>query len=256
MSDEAFATQYGPWAIVAGASEGVGAALARHLGERDVNVVLVARRREALDEVAATVKSETRVVPLDLSAADAATRLADATGDLDVGLVVYNAGADPYMAQFLDQPIAVWQSMLARNCATVLATTHHFANRLVARGRGGIVLVTSGAAWAGGNRVAVYGATKAFDLLLAESLWIELQPHGVHVLAAILGATDTPALRRLIGDRDVGELASADAVARDILANIGNGPTLPPDATPFSGLARRQCVELMSAGTAAIHGHD
>lgn len=252
--DLEFAGRYGPWAIVAGASEGIGASLAQQLGERGVNVVLVARRREALDEVAATVKSETRVVALDLSTDDAAGRLADATADIDVGLVVYNAGADPYMSRFLEQPVEVWQSMLARNCSTVLATTHHFAQRLVARGRGGIVLVTSGAAWAGGDRLAVYSASKAFDLMLAESLWIELHPHGVDVLAATLGATDTPALRRLIGDRDVGALASSDDVARDILDNLGNGPTLPPDPTLFSGIPRKQCVELMSAGSAAIHG--
>lgn len=254
MSEHAFPERYGPWAVVAGASEGVGASLALQLGERGVNVVLVARRRTALDEVAANVQSETRVVTLDLSTEDAAARLADATADLDVGLVVYNAGADPYMARFLEQPVEVWQSMLARNCSTVLATTHHFAQRLVARGRGGIVLVTSGAAWAGGDRLAVYGASKAFDLLLGESLWMELRPHGVDVLSAILGATDTPALRRLIGDRDVGALASADDVARDILDHLGEGPTLPPGATPFSGLTRRECVELMSAGSAAIHG--
>src|SRR4051794_24716551 len=157
VSDAQLLQRYGPWAVVAGASEGVGASLAQQLGERGVNVVLVARRATALDEVAATVESQTRVVTLDLSAPDASAGLARATADLDVGLFVYNAGADPYMSRFLEQPVDVWQSMLARNCTTVLAATHHFADRLVARGRGGIVLVTSGAAWAGGDRLAVYG---------------------------------------------------------------------------------------------------
>src|SRR6185369_7242202 len=99
---------------------------------------------------------------------------------------------------FLEQPLDVWQAMLARNCTTVLGAAHRFAGWMVERGRGGIALVTSGAAWVGGSRLAVYGATKAFDLLLAESLWAELGPLGVDVLAIVLGMTDTPALRRLV----------------------------------------------------------
>ena len=100
-----FAERYGPWAVVAGASEGVGASVARLLGERGVNVVLVARRPSALGEVAATVGTETRTVALDLSRPDADQALAAATGGLEVGLLVYNAGADPFASRFLDQPL-------------------------------------------------------------------------------------------------------------------------------------------------------
>jgi len=178
-----FAQRYGPWAVVAGASEGVGAAVSRQLGQRGVNVVLVSRRRGALDDVAATVPASTRTVAIDLSDPAAGSQLADVTADLEVGLLVFNAGADPYMSEFLAKPADVWQAMLIRNCATVLASTHHFAGLMAERGHGGIVLVTSGAAWAGGSRLAVYGATKAFDLLLAESLWSELATSGVDVLA-------------------------------------------------------------------------
>jgi short-subunit dehydrogenase len=249
-----FAARYGPWAVVAGASEGVGACVARQLGERGVKVVLVARTAATLEAVAASVASETRIVVLDLGTAGAVDELRAATDDLDVGLLVYNAGADPYMSQFLDQPAAdVWQSLLARNCTTVLGATHHFAGRMAERGHGGIALVTSGAAWAGGARLAVYGASKAFDLLLAESLWAELGPRGVDVLAMVLGATDTPALRRLLDGREFDGLASSDDVARDLLDNLGNGPTFPPGPSPFGPLSRRESVELMSAGAAAMH---
>jgi short-subunit dehydrogenase len=247
-----FAHRYGPWAVVAGASEGVGASLARLLGERGVKVGLVARNPVTLGEAARTVVTETRAIPLDLSKPDAAAELASATADLDVGLLIYNAGADPHMSRFLDQPVDVWQSLLARNCATVTGAVHHFAGRMVARGRGGIALVTSGAAWAGASHLAVYGASKAFDLLLAESLWAELGPRGVDVLAIVLGATDTPALRRLVGERDIGGLAKADDVARDLLDNLGNGPTFPPGPSPFGALARRDAVQLMSQGAAAL----
>lgn len=248
-----FAERYGPWAVVAGASEGVGASVARLLGERGVNVVLVARRQEALDDVAATVATTTRALALDLSTANADDELAAATADLDVGLLIYNAGADPYMVRFLDKPVDVWQTFLARNCGTVLGAAHHFARAMVERRRGGIVLVTSGAAWAGGSHLAVYGATKAFDLLLGEALWAELEPLGVDVLSMVLGATDTPAFRRLVGDRDLGDLADPDDVARDLLDNLGNGPTFPPGPSPFGTLARRDAVQLLSEGAARMY---
>jgi short-subunit dehydrogenase len=248
-----FADRYGPWAVVAGASEGVGASVARLLGERGVNVVLVARRQGPLDEVAASVATETRTVALDLSATDAAGALAEVTADLDVGLLVYNAGADPHSSRFLDKPVEVWLDLLYRNCNTVLAASHHFGGRFVERGRGGICLVTSGAAWAGGDHLATYGGSKAFDLIFAEALWAELKPSGVDVLSMVLGPTDTPAFRRVLHGRDFDGMADPDDVARDLLDNLGNGPTFPPEGSPFGGLDRRQSVELMSAGSQFLH---
>jgi len=256
VSDPDFASRYGPWAVVAGGSDGIGASVARLLGRRGVKVVLVARRADALAETAATVATETRTVALDLSRPDALPALATATAGLDVGLLVYNAGADPYASQFLDQPAAVWQEMVARNCATVVGTAHHFGSSMVRRGRGGIVLVTSGAAWAGGSHLAVYGATKAFDLLLGESLWAELGPRGVDVLTMVLGATDTPALRRLLDGRQLEGLADPDDVARQMLDALAQGPTFPPDPTPFGTMSRREAVELMSAAGAALFHQD
>jgi uncharacterized protein len=247
-----FAERYGPWAVIAGASEGVGASVARQLGARGVNVVLVSRRQEPLNDVAATVAAESRTVVLDLSEPDATARLADAVADLEVGLVVYNAGGDPNMSQFLDKPADVWQAMVARNCVTVVGVAHHFGASMAARGRGGIALVTSGAAWAGGAYLAVYGASKAFDLLLAESLWAELGPKGVDVLAMVLGQTDTPAFRRVLNGRPAEGMADPDDVARDLLDHLADGPTFPPDPTPFSGLARRQAVELMTQGASFL----
>jgi short-subunit dehydrogenase len=178
--------------------------------------------------------------------------LAAITAELDVGLFIFNAGADPHQSEFLGQPIEVWQSLVARNCGAVMATVHHFGGRLVKRGRGGIVLVTSGAAWAGGSHLAAYSASKAFDLLLAESLWAELRPHGVDVLAMVLGKTDTPAFRRVLGDREADDMADPDDVARDMLDNLSEGPTFPPGPTPFGPVPRRQAVELMSQGAALL----
>jgi uncharacterized protein len=249
-----FADRYGPWALVAGASEGVGASAARLLGERGINVVLVSRRQAALEAVAETVRSSTRVLALDLSEPDAASQLKQGTADMEIGLLIYNAGADPNMARFLDKPLDVWQAMLTRNCTTVMASAHHFGGLMAERGRGGIALVTSGAAWAGGSRLAVYGASKAFDLMLAESLWAELEPSGVHVLAMVLGQTDTPALRTLLGGREIDGLADPDEVVRDMMDNLANGPTWPPDPSPLGSVPRRLAVELMTQGSASLFG--
>jgi uncharacterized protein len=249
-----FVDRYGPWALVAGASEGVGASAARSLGQLGLNVVLVSRRQAALDDVAETVGSSTRTVVLDLSEPDAASQLARATADLEIGLMIYIAGGDPNMARFLDKPLNVWQAMLTRNCTTVMASAHHFGGLMATRGHGGVVLVTSGAAWAGGSHLAVYGASKAFNLLLAESLWAELGPSGVHVLAMVLGQTDTPALRSLLGEREVDGLADPDDVVRDMLDNLANGPTWPPDPSPLGSVPRRLAVELMTQGSASLFG--
>jgi short-subunit dehydrogenase len=222
------------------------------LGDRGVNVVLVARRQLPLDEVAASVKTQTRTVVQDLSAPDAVAGLASATDDLDIGLLVYNAGADPHSSRFLEQPAEVWQEMVRRNCNSVLGSCHHFAARMVKRGHGGMVLVTSGAAWAGGANLATYGASKAFDLVLGEALWAELGPLGVDVLAMVLGATDTPAFRRVLKGREFEGMADPDEVARNMLDHLGDGPTYPPDPTPFGPVPRRQAVELMSQGSAFL----
>jgi uncharacterized protein len=247
-----FTDRYGPWAVVAGASEGIGASVARMLGERGVNVVLVARRQAALEEVAATVQTEARCVALDLSLPDADSALVAATEGLEVGLLVYNAGADPYSSNFLDQPLASWAGLVRRNVDTVLGACYRYGSAMAARGRGGIVLVTSGAAWVGGAHLAAYGASKAFDLILGEALWAELKPMGVDVLSMVLGATDTPAFRRVLKGRDFDGLADPDDVARDMLANLAEGPTWPPDGSPFGPLPRRQAVELMTQASSFL----
>lgn len=255
----AFAETYGPWAVVAGASDGTGAAFAEVLAERGVNVVLVARRQPLLEEVAARLAVETRIVVLDLSEPGAAESLAAATDDLDVGLLIFNAGADPNSTPLLEQPLDDLHALVGRNCSTVLETCHRFGGRLVTRRRGGLVLVTSAAAWVGGADIAAYGATKAFDLVLAEALWAEWRPSGVDVLALVLGATDTPSLRRLMAehDRDFGDLAQPIDVAREALDHLADGPTWsygmpdPMGGSPFGTLSRRDSVELLSRASAA-----
>lgn len=248
-----FSDRYGPWALVAGASEGIGASAARSLGERGIRVVLVSRRKGLLDEVARSIVTDTKTVPLDLSEPDAVTTLASATADLEVGLLLYNAGAVAPM-RFFDQPLDAWQKVVSRNCLTLLGSVHHFGSRMAERGRGGIVLVSSNAAWAGTAGLAVYGATKAFQLVLGESLWAELRQKGVDVLSSVLGATDTPAFRRMLGGRELGGAASSEDVARELLDGLGAGPTQPGGPSPFASMPRQEAVELRSQRVAGHFG--
>lgn len=252
------AEKYGPWGVVAGASDGVGTALAEALAAEGINVVLVARRKAMLDEIAARLPVETRVVALDLSSPTAVAELAAVTDDIEVGSLFYNAGGDTVNELFLDRDLDELHAFVRRNCSAVLECSHHFGGLMAKRGRGGVVLVSSGAAWAGGKRMAIYGATKAFDLVLAEGLWIEWRPLGIDVLALVLGPTDTPSFHRSLaahGGMTVPEMASPVDVAAATLENLPNGPTYsygmpdPLGASPLAMLSRREAVELVSAGT-------
>ena len=261
----AFAKRYGPWALVAGASDGVGAAYARAMAERGINVVLIARRQQVLDEVAETIRAATgaatRTLAVDLAAAGAMAEIADATADLEIGMLMYCAGADPAYQPFLASSIDSALSLVQRNCTVPMQLCHHFAPAMAARGLGGIVLVGSGAGLVGGPNMVAYGATKAFGMVMAEALWSELHDSGVDVLGLILGATDTPALRRVLAARGVlaspedtspipGALTPEETVAEAIV-NLPNGPTYfvgertRQGAAHLAGMTRNDAVNVL-----------
>lgn len=269
-----FAAKYGPWALVAGASEGVGAAFAEGIAERGVNVVLLARRQTVLDEVAAGISArtgiETRTLAVDLAKPDAASAVAAGTADLEIGFLVYCAGADPNFEPFLANPIATAEAMVQRNCMVPMQLCHHFAPVMVERHRGGIVLFGSGAGLAGGPNMVAYGATKAFDTVFAEALWSELHDKGVDVLGLILGKTDTPALRRLEHSRGLlasedeapPDAASVEQVIAEAFDNLTNGPTvmvgdmMRAAAQMLGSMTRNEAVNLMIQASAAVMGGD
>ena len=223
-----FSARYGPWAMVLGASNGIGASFARQIADQGVNVVLVARRagplEEAASEIAAATGVETRAVAIDLTADDMLEQLAAGTDDLDLGLVVYNAGADQ-VDYFLRRPQSDADFIVRLNCVGPTKVAYRFGQRLTARGSGGLILVSSLASISGCGGTAVYSASKAFDQLLAESLWFEWAPLGVDVLCLLAGVTDTPSFRNAGADpQEHGGMDAAD-VAREGLENLGNGPT-------------------------------
>jgi len=227
---DAFAKRYGPWALVAGASEGIGEAFARELAQRGLNVVLVARRLEPLEaaarEIARLAKVDVHCISLDLTRVDAAAVLEQEVAELDIGLVVYNAALAP-AGGFLEIPLDEQLPAIDVNVRGPLALAHRFGRRMTARGSGGIVLLSSLTAFQGSPYVATYGATKSFLLTLAEGLWFELAPRGVDVLAVCAGATRTPRYLKRAQGRAPGELEPAQ-VAREALDRLGHGPLMIP----------------------------
>jgi uncharacterized protein len=182
--------QYGPWAVVTGASEGIGREMAVYLAQSGLTLVLVARREDRLRELATELQKlhggSHRVVAADLGEAVGVRALVEATRDLDVGLLVAAAGFGT-SGNFIEADLDNELGMIDLNCRAVAALCHAFGNRFSRRGRGGIVLMSSIVAFQGVPRAANYAATKAYVQSLAEGLRFELGPRGVDVLACAPG---------------------------------------------------------------------
>jgi len=195
-----FGARYGPFAIVAGASEGIGRAFAHELAAAGLHLVLVARRAEPLsalqEELRAAHGVEVRAVPCDLADPGAAEVIAHAASGCEIGLLVFNAAAAS-VGRFVDTPLDAHLRAIHVNARAPVLLAHTFAGAMAERGRGGIVLMSSLTAFQGTPLVATYGATKAFNLILAEGLWSELAERGVDVLACCAGATHTPGYERV-----------------------------------------------------------
>jgi short-subunit dehydrogenase len=254
-----FAQKYGGWAVIAGASEGIGASLADQLASCGLNLVLIARNGPLLEEVAAQAHEahgvQTRIVVQDLTDPDAPAKVADATDGLEVGLLIYNAGASDRTTTFLENEIEYSLKQIKLDCIGPIALAHHFGSAMRERGRGGIVLVASLACLAGSATLAMYSAVKAFQHNFAEGLWAELRPHGVDVCCTPLGMTYTPAFQRLGIEYDPSAHMLSEDVAREIIENIGNGPVHVVGennraaASAVWTIDRRALVEMMSTAS-------
>ena len=260
-----FADRYGPWALIAGGSEGIGAAFARGAAARGLSVILLARRQEKLaaiaEEIAAAHPVQVHTASVDLGAPDVAAQVAAAIGDRRVGLLVYNACYSP-IGSFLDVSLRDKLTVLDVNCRGPVTLCDDLGRQMVARGRGGIVLMSSMSGFQGSAMVGTYAASKAFNTILGESLWEELSPHGVDVLVCAAGATltpnfqtQTPATRQ----KSVFPMTSA-SVAEGALDRLGSGPTFIPGrlnrmAHVLLGrlLSRRGAVRFISKQTRRLY---
>jgi short-subunit dehydrogenase len=257
--------QYGPWAVIAGGSEGVGESFANRLAAQGINLVLIARKGgplEALaDRVRKTASVEVRTLVQDLTAPDMLDRVSAATADIDVGLLIYNAGSVSGFSPYLDAPLADQMRMVRLGVTAPTELTYHFGSAMRARLRGGIILIGSMAGYAGAPDEVVYSAGKAYSRMLAEGLWYELKPYNIHVLGLILGLTRTPAMDRLglkMANPDFPP-DEPDAVADEGLARLPHGPICNVNgkdegARYLSTIPRADAVEFMAKGAKDLHG--
>jgi uncharacterized protein len=258
-----FRERYGPWAVVTGASDGIGREIAARLAEAGLHLVLVARRQNILEQVAANLSKtngiQTRVIAVDLAQHAGVEHLMTATTDLDVGLLIAAAGygtSGELIRASLDDEL----SMLEVNCHAPLALSHHFGTRFVRRKRGGIVLFSSLVAFQGVPRAANYAATKAYIQTLAEGLYLELKPFGVSVLASAPGPVQSGFDHR--ANMRMGRAATPKDVAQSTLDALGRQTTVRPGLlamfleallTPLPRWARTRILARIMADATEHH---
>jgi hypothetical protein len=263
-----FVDRYGPVALVAGASEGLGAAWAEALARRRLDLLLVARRAAPLEDLAARLRAEhgvgVRALALDLGRDADLERLFAATAAAEVGLVVHNAAASP-IGRFLDVSVADHRRVLMVNCQAAALLAHHFGRAMARRGRGGIVFMSSMSGLQGTAMVAHYAATKSYLRVLAEGLGNELKPLGVDVLASIAGPVETPGYRASAPAPSLFTPApcAPDSVVEQSIAALGRSATCIPDSRDRvlafvmeRLLPRGFAVELISAVTRRMYRRD
>ena len=189
-----FKNKYGPWALITGASSGIGEAFAIQLAAEGLNLVLAARRKDRLEALAQKLEKqfhiETKTIGVDLLQKDFLEPIKQVTDDLQIGLLVNNAGLWK-MNSFMETSLEDEFNMIDLNIKAPSILTHHFAQEMMRKGKGGIINVASLLAYMGVPYSAVYAATKAYELVKSESLWYELKQHGVDVLSLNPGLTES-----------------------------------------------------------------
>ena len=229
-----FQARYGPWALIAGASMGLGAEFARQIAAMGLNVALVARRADVLAQLGKQIAQEHGVqvhtLALDLAIADNIATIIEQTKDLEIGLLVYNA-AFSAVGSFIDTPLIDHLREIDVNCRGPLMLSHQLGQAILVRQHGGIILMSSLGATQGSALIANYAATKAYNLLLAESLWDELRAAGVDVLACAAGAIATPnylSSQPKSTRLNAMSLTSPQVVVAEALAALGHQPSVIP----------------------------
>lgn len=196
--------KYGKTAMVAGASEGIGAAFATYLAAEGFDLVLIARRLEPLQQLADKLKNryhvEVTCISCDLASTNATQQIEEALQSKDINLLVYNAALS-YIGSFIGNPVAYHEQMAQVNMLTPLNMLHVFGEKMLAKKRGAIVLMASLAGFQGSGFLTMYAATKAYNRVLAESLWYEWKNSGVDIIACCAGATATPNFKNTLPEK-------------------------------------------------------
>jgi len=243
-----FRERYGPWALVTGASAGIGREFARRLAEMGLNLVLVARRKQRIEELAQELENKNKIqvrpISADLSQPDFLPIILSGAQSIDIGLLVNNAGFG-IAGKFLDHELEKELALLDVNCRAQLILTHVFGRRMAQRKRGGIIFVSSVSAYIATPFEANYAASKVYELFLAESLGYELKRDGVDVLALCPGSTETE-FHQIAGSRAVAAMAVGPVVDLAI-KKLGKKPVAIP------GWHNRSLVYLLKFTPRRLH---
>jgi len=256
-----FAQRYGPYALVAGGSYGLGAAFAEGIARRGLNLVIVARKKDALEATASRIRDaygvDVKTIAADLANLDDVKKRVGALG-VEIGLFVYDAAFVPIGA-FAETTEDQLSAAVAVNVRAPLLLAKLFSTPMIHRGSGGIVLMSSLAGGQGSPNLATYAATKAFNTILAEGLWKELSPLGVDVLVCTAGAILTPGYEQAESTKPAPGTLSPATVAEKTLQALGNGPVVVPGAVNKIGrfmmtrlLSRRGAIGIMSKNTGGL----
>jgi|TARA_Y100000310_G_scaffold339184_1_gene431100 hypothetical protein len=223
--------RYGPWALVTGASSGIGAEFCRQLAAKGLNIILVARREDRLSQVAAEIEHnyavETLTVVQDLAAGDATARVLSNVGERQIGVLVNNAGFG-LVGRFHELDRHRHSEMVRLNCIVPVEITQAYLPQMVSLGRGAIIFLASTAAYQATPYFSLYGATKVFNRFLGEALWEEYRASGIDVMALSPGYTDTEFQKVAgMGDRSygVGSVTSEEVVSTALNA-LGRVPSV------------------------------
>ncbi len=259
--------RFGPWALVTGASSGIGKEFAQQIAASGINIVLVARREDLLKEVGVEFSKrygvEHRVVVLDVSREDFIGRLASATNDLDIGLVVSNAGTgNP--GEFLKLDRQLLQATLRLNTMSHLDIAHYFGRKLAERRRGGLILVGAMGAENGIPCMANDGGAKAYVHSLGEALHYEFKPVGVYVTVLAAGVTNTAVLEKFALDpktMPMKPMSVEQCVSEGLSGLVKNRSRIVPgrlnrilNALVPASLARKMLADLLGKGLASKSG--
>lgn len=246
-----FKDKYGPYALVAGASDGLGEAFARALAKRGLNLILIARRREKLSTLSETLRHEHAI---DVQFADldlknfSAVRNYLAKLDASIGLLVYNAAYAPILP-FEKVSETQLETVVDVNVRAPLLMSKMLFQPMIGRKKGGILLMSSLAGLQGSPGISAYSASKAFNITLAESLWSELRIKDIDVTAVCAGAITTPGYRRANNKKNAPGTLDATLVAEHSLKALGKGPVYVPG---FINKAARLFLGTLLPGKAAI----
>ena len=225
--------QYGPWALITGASLGIGSEYARQLASTGLNIVLVARNAKKLETLAQEIRSayqvETKVLVADLTTDNGIRSVMKRTEGLEVGLLVNNAGIE-HSNHFLSIPIENHISAIELNIKAPLTLTYHFGEKMVRRKKGGIIAMSSIVAFQGVPYIANYAGTKAYDLIFFEGIAAEFKKDNVDVLVVAPGFTDTDLASVYNFDGTPMKPLSPVYVVRKAIARLGKGKLSVPGA--------------------------